>query len=289
MNPKIAVISDAGRATRFLPATKVGAKTLIPVGPKPILLWLLQEIMESGVKDVVIVANRYNLSYLSRFIEYDKDLINYLREKKKEYLLDEYFEVISNLNIEIVVQPRSIGYGNAAPVIASSLLIGSSDFIYMYGDDLVFSKKKGFLTQMLDVIERYPRASAALGVQAIDREEVYKYGIVKNKKQLEENVYLMDYVVEKPSVEEAPSNLVSFGRYIFKNEIVEILKERAVEYNKNKTKNGQEFQIQPAINELQKLGDALVIEGVDTKWVTTGDPKNMFLAWKAWNEFVEQN
>ncbi len=285
--PKIAVIADAGRGTRFLPTTKTVAKSLIPVGNKPILLWLLTEIRDSGIRDVLIVASKHNFQALSNFVEYDKDLLDYLKDKNKEHLLEEYLQVIKDLNIEILIQPKIAGYGTGAPLLTASPVISNQPFAYLFGDDLVFWGHKPLLKQLIDAVEKYSSKDyvnkqldiAGIGaVQSVKKEDVSKYGIVKIKDSLEDNIYTMDYVVEKPSIEEAPSTLTSFGRFIFTGDFIYLLREM-----KHKIlNNNAELYIQPVMTELAKNKDFLILEGIDTKWCTTGDPKNLYFAWQEW-------
>ena len=280
LNPKIAIIADAGRGTRFLPTTKTVAKSLIPVGNKPILLWILEEIRNAGIKNVIIVANKYNFSALSNFVEYDKDLLDYLKDKNKEYLLEEYLQIIQELNIEIVVQPKVMGYGTGAPLLIVSSIIGNQDFAYLYGDDLVFYKNAGMLKQMLNALEQYKdmKVVGVNAVQAMPKQEISKYGVIKPVKKLDDTVSTFKYIVEKPDVKSAPSNLASYGRYIFPGKFFDVLKQMRDQI----LSENPELFIQPAMVELAKEGPFLAVAGNDTKWCTTGDPKNLYIAWQEW-------
>ncbi len=280
LDPKIAIIADAGRGTRFLPTTKTVAKSLIPVGNKPILLWVLEEIKNSGIKDVIIVANKYNFSALSNFVEYDKDLLDYLKDKNKEHLLTEYLQIIQELNIEIVIQPKVMGYGTGAPLLTVASIVGNQDFVYIYGDDLVFYKDAGILKQMLSAIERHKDIDVVgvNAVQTMPKQEISKYGVIKPEDRLEDNVYTFKYIVEKPDAENAPSSLASYGRYIFPGKFFDLLKDMRTQI----LSENPELFIQPAMVELAKQGAFLAVDGKDTKWCTTGDPKNLYVAWQEW-------
>lgn len=282
--PTVAIIADAGRATRFLPATKIGAKSLIPVGSKPTLLWILKEIKESGIKEVIIVANRYNAGFISKFIEFDKDLVEYLKDKQKTHLLDEYFDIIEALDIEIIIQPQKLGYGTAVPLLSARPLIGSRNFAYIFGDDLVFYKDKPALAQLIDAAKKVSKlghdVTGVSIVEEVPLDVVHKYGVIKPTQNFEDGIYSFDLIIEKPSKEEAPSNLVAFGRYIFVPELFEALLEYKDQVKKRE--DLPEFYIQPAMTKLAQESTQLAVVTKNTKWATTGDPVNMYKAWDLW-------
>lgn len=282
--PTVAIIADAGRATRFLPATKIGAKSLIPVGSKPTLLWILKEIKESGIKEVIIVANRYNAGFISKFIEFDKDLVEYLKDKQKTHLLDEYFDIIEALDIEVIIQPKKLGYGNAVPMLASQFLVGDRNFAYIFGDDLVFYKDKPALAQLIDAAKEVSKlghdVTGVSIVEEVPLDVVHKYGVIRPTQNFGDGIYSFDLIVEKPKKKEAPSNLVSFGRYIFTPSIFGAL----LEYKDQVQKRDDlpEFYMQPAMTKLAQESTQLAVVTKETKWATTGDPVNMYKAWALW-------
>ena len=286
--PEVAVIADAGLGTRFLPITKVVPKGLLPVGDAPGILWLLRELRQVGINNVILVVNKRSLSIYQEFFAKDKKLEETLKAAGKLYLLDEFLSLLQNIKIELIEQPENIMYGTGAPLKASkSLLKGVDSFIYMFADDIVLGEpvlplmiEAGNWLKLNDTRSIY----GIVAVYPVPKEEVVKYGIISPVEtkimNSNEKTFIFDYIVEKPPVDKAPSNLASYGRYWFATEILE-----ALNYSESTKNSLKEYYIQPAMSTLAASGImAAVANPTNSYWVTTGDPAKMAFAWCKWRE-----
>ena len=211
-----AIIPAAGLGTRFLPATKAQAKEMLPIVDKPTLQYIIEEAIESGIEEILIVTGRNKKSiedHFDRSVELELEL-----EKKGKSAMLEMVQDISNMvNIHYIRQKEPKGLGHA--IYCAKSFIGNEPFAVLLGDDIVDAKTP-CLKQMINAYDEYK--TSILGVQEVERENVDKYGIL-DVKHIEERVYKVKDMVEKPSVEEAPSNIAILGRYIITPEIFNIL------------------------------------------------------------------
>ena len=215
-----AIIPAAGLGTRFLPATKAQAKEMLPIVDKPTLQYIIEEAIASGIEEILIVTGRNKKSiedHFDRSVELELEL----EQKGKKEMLDMVKEISNMVNIHYIRQKEPKGLGHA--VHCAKSFIGNEPFGVMLGDDIVDAEVP-CLKQMIDVYDEYK--TTVLGVQEVDRENVDKYGIL-DVKHIEDRVYKVKDMVEKPSVEEAPSNIAILGRYIITPEIFNILEEQA--------------------------------------------------------------
>ncbi len=211
-----AVIPAAGLGTRFLPATKAVPKEMLPIVDTPTLQYIIEEAAKSGIEDILIITGRGKRSIEDHFDKSYELETELARAGKTEYL--ENLEYISSLaNIHYVRQKQALGLGHA--IHCAKSFVGSSPFAVLLGDDIVHSEKP-CLAQMMEVYEKYE--SSVLGVQEVAPEDVSKYGIVDGI-PVEENIYKVQGMVEKPSPEKAPSRVAVLGRYIITPEIFTIL------------------------------------------------------------------
>lgn len=256
---KKAVIAVAGSGTRLLPATKAMPKEMLPIVDQPIVQLVVEELVEAGIEDIIFVT-RWDKKPLEDHFDYSTALEDDLRKNGKE---DRYQQVhrISELANFVYVRQKPI-YGNGVPVLSVASLVDDEPFIYCFGDDLVKSKVS-FTKQMIDDYDKH--GCPMIGVQEVPKSEVSKYGIVAPVSDTD--LRLTD-IIEKPSVEEAPSQLADFGRMILNQEIINILKETA--FGK-----GDELWIIDAIRNYIKKGGVFYAKKVeDGQWMTTGDPLN---------------
>lgn len=211
-----AVIPAAGLGTRFLPATKAVPKEMLPIVDTPTLQYIIEEAARSGIEDILIITGRGKRAIEDHF-DKSYELENELaRAGKHDYI--ENLEYISSLaNIHYVRQKQALGLGHA--IHCAKSFVGSDPFAVLLGDDIVYSEKP-CLRQMMDVFEKY--GSTVLGVQEVAREDISKYGIV-DAVPVEDNVYRVRGMVEKPKPEDAPSNIAVLGRYIITPEIFTLL------------------------------------------------------------------
>ena len=258
---KKAIIAVAGFGTRFLPITKTIPKEMLPIGNKPIVQYIVEELAASGIEEIIFVTNWQKTSIEDHFdqsFELEHQLVSQGKTELVESVKD-----ISRLAKFIYVRQIE-GYGNALPLMTAKNLIGDEPFIYAFGDDLVKSSTP-FAKQLIDSYNQ--TGLSVIGVQEVNQTEVSKYGIVK----LVENSDLLETMVEKPAPEDAPSNLAVFGRYLFTPEVFNILDQVT------EGKNG-EYWIADAVELLaqQKLVSTKSVES--GKWLTTGDPANYLAA-----------
>ena len=214
MKIRKAVIPAAGWGTRFLPATKALPKEMLPLANKPLIQYIVEEAISSGMEQIIIVTSLGKSAIEDHF---DRDLaLEYILEQKGERgLLEEVRRIADLANICYIRQKEQLGLGHA--ILSAEELIGREPFAVFLPDD-IFDARVPLLKQMVKVFQRYQ--GSVLAVRRVAKEETRRYGIIKPK-QIEERVYQVLDVVEKP--EEAPSDLAILGRYILTPEIFEAL------------------------------------------------------------------
>lgn len=207
MTIKKAIIPAAGLGTRFLPATKAQPKEMLPIVDKPTIQYIVEEAVNSGIEDIIIVTGRNKRSIEDHF-DRSIELEMTLEQKGQEELLKIARDVSNIANIHYIRQKEPRGLGHA--ILVAKNFIGNEPFAVLLGDDIVVSKKP-CLQQMIEVFNEYK--TSILGVQQVPYDVVNKYGIVKCK-NIEDRVYKVQDMVEKPNPEDAPSNIAILGRYI---------------------------------------------------------------------------
>ncbi|MDW2876627.1 MULTISPECIES: UTP--glucose-1-phosphate uridylyltransferase GalU [Bacillaceae] len=213
---KKAVIPAAGLGTRFLPATKAQPKEMLPIVDKPTIQYIIEEAVESGIEDIIIVTGR-NKRAIEDHFDKSVELEMLLDRTGKEEML-EVVEKISNLvDIHYVRQKEPLGLGHA--VLCARKFIGNEPFAVLLGDDIVDSEVPA-LKQMIDQYNTVQ--SSILGCNEVPRSEVNKYGIVDYSDQSGQ-LYKVKSLVEKPAVEEAPSTQAIVGRYLLTPAIFDML------------------------------------------------------------------
>ena len=239
MDKKIrkAIIPAAGLGTRFLPATKAQPKEMLPIVDKPTLQYIIEEAIESGIEEILIITGRNKKSiedHFDRSVELELEL-----EHKGKVEMLEMVKSISNMvDIHFIRQKEPKGLGHA--IYCAKSFVGNEPFAVMLGDDIVYNEEKPCLRQLMDCYDEYK--TSVLGVQTVPDGDVDKYGIVDGLK-IEGNVTKVKGLVEKPSVDEAPSNMAILGRYIITPSIFEILE-------RTKPGKGGEIQLTDALLEL---------------------------------------
>ncbi len=218
MKVRKAIIPAAGLGTRFLPATKAQPKEMLPIVDKPALQYIIEEAVDSGIEEILIITGRNKKSIEDHF-DKSVELELELEKSGKLELLEEVRKISDMVNIHYIRQKEPKGLGHA--IYCARYFIGNEPFAVLLGDDIVYSQKP-CLRQMIDVYNEY--RTTILGVQEVSDEDVSKYGIV-DIKQIEERVYKVKGLVEKPSPKDAPSNMAILGRYIISPEIFGILED----------------------------------------------------------------
>lgn len=249
MKVRKAIIPAAGLGTRFLPATKAQPKEMLPIVDKPTLQYIIEEAVASGIEEVLVIIGRNKNSIQDHF-DKSVELELELESKGKIEQLEEVRHISNMVQIHYVRQIEPKGLGHA--VLCAKSFIGDEPFAVLLGDDIVYADKP-CLGQMIEAYDEYK--TSILGVQEVPETEVNKYGIVDGK-FIEDRIYKVKGLVEKPNVEEAPSNIAILGRYIINPAIFGILE---------KTKPGKngEIQLTDALKELahKEAMYAYVFEG----------------------------
>ena len=230
-----AIIPAAGLGTRFLPATKAQPKEMLPIVDKPAIQYIIEEAIASGIEEILIITGRNKRSIEDHF-DKSVELENQLKEQGKYDLLG-LIEEISQVDIHYIRQKEAKGLGHA--VLCAKQFVGNEPFAVMLGDDIVDAEVP-CLRQLIDVYDDCQ--GTVLGVQEVAKDKVSSYGIV-NPKKVKENIWQAVDLIEKPSVEEAPSQLAVLGRYILEPEIFALIK-------KTEPGRGNEIQLTDAICKL---------------------------------------
>ena len=259
---KKAVVAVAGSGTRLLPATKSMPKEMLPIIDKPIIQLVVEELVEAGIEDIILVT-KWDKKPLEDHFDRNWELENDLERTGKTKRLKEIIRLSEMANFIYVRQKGP--YGNGVPVLSAASIVENEPFVYVWGDDLVKSKVS-FTKQMIDDYNK--SGHLMIGVQEVPKNQVDRYGIV----DLEKGSMKLKGIIEKPSVKQAPSCLADFGRMILNQEIIDILKNTALG-------RGNELWIVDAIRDYIKAGGEFYAKKVeDGKWLTTGDPLNYLKA-----------
>jgi UTP--glucose-1-phosphate uridylyltransferase len=257
---KKAVIPAAGFGTRFLPQTKAMPKEMLPIVNKPVIQYVVEEVVNSGIEDIVIVTGSNKRAIEDHFDSPSEDLTKNLLQGKKEHLLEEVRRISEMANFIYVRQKGP--YGNGTPVLAAEPVIEDEPFAVIWGDEFIYADPPR-LKQMLDVYDKYPGIVIS-GVRIERKEDVKRYGIADIEK-VEGDVYRILDIVEKPDPDQAPSNLATHGAYILPPEIFKALK------TINPSQGG-EIWLVDAINLLKKDGVPLyAVEIQNGKYYDTGN------------------
>ena len=216
-----AVIPAAGLGTRVLPATKAQPKEMLVIVDKPALQYLVEELVESGIEEILIVTGRNKESIQNHF-DYSYELERTLEEKGKHELLKVVNNISKLSNIYYVRQRNPLGLGHA--IGCAEAFVGDEPFVVLLGDDIIYTDEaKGEIPVTKQLINKYNELNGGtiLGVQEVPEKEVDKYGIIAPLNKIDDKTVEVDNFVEKPSLAEAPSKLAALGRYILEPEIFE--------------------------------------------------------------------
>ncbi len=255
MKVETGVIAAAGSGTRMLPITLGYPKELLPIINKPAIQLIIEEFINSGISRIVLITGE-NSDPLRR--KYQPSVIP---PRGKYKALDDFYELMSSINLIIETQEGPYGNGTPLMVARKHIPVGEG-FIYAYGDDIIKSK----VPFAKDLIETHNRTGAlVVGTQEVPWEDVVRYGIVEFKDSVSGE---MKDVVEKPLREEAKSNLAMFGRFLLSHDIIEILAETPLG-------KGGELWLTDSVREYIRRGGRVVAQPVtDGEWLTIGDPIN---------------
>lgn len=236
---KKAVIPAAGLGTRFLPATKAQPKEMLPIVDKPTLQYIIEECVESGIEEIIIITGR-NKKIIEDHFDKSVELELELARTGKDDLLTMVHNISNMANIYYIRQKEPKGLGHA--IYCARAFIGNEPFAVLLGDDVVYSDDKPCIKQLIDCFDKYNKT--ILGVQKVPANEVFKYGIISGKK-IDKEVYMVNDMVEKPDINRSPSNMAILGRYIITPEIFNILQN-------TKPGKGGEIQLTDALSILRE-------------------------------------
>lgn len=236
MKVKKAIIPAAGLGTRFLPATKAQPKEMLPIVDKPTIQYIIEEAVASGIEEILIITGR-NKKCIEDHFDKSIELELELERAGKSELLELVRGISDMVDIHYIRQKEPRGLGHA--IYCAKTFVGDEPFAVLLGDDVVDSETP-CLKQLIDCYSEYK--TTILGVQTVAKENVSKYGIVDGI-HIEDRVYKVKNLVEKPSIEEAPSNVAILGRYIITPEIFNIL-------GNTKPGKGGEIQLTDALKTL---------------------------------------
>ncbi|MDO4889561.1 MAG: sugar phosphate nucleotidyltransferase [Candidatus Saccharibacteria bacterium] len=272
--PKKAIITDAGFASRYLPITKVIPKAMLPMGAKPIMQLCVEECIAASIEEIIIVATPAGRPIYDDYFHKEVPQIKALLEKQgKADRYEPVREVLEDFpKITVIEQDPNLPYGNGSPIASAREFINDDEaFVVLYSDDVVFGTSD--VKTLIESYENHEDAEAIIIAQEMPREVLNKYGIIRLKN--EEDMTL-ENIVEKPAIEDAPSNLTSYGRYLLTPEVFQYL-------NPDNTGLDGELWTVDAITDLTKDGPVYV-EKTKGTWMTTGDPKNYAAACAYYNK-----
>lgn len=233
-----AVIPAAGLGTRFLPATKSMPKEMLPIIDKPIIQFVVEEAIASGIDDIIIITGRGKRA-IEDYFDTSPELENHLVKNEKYELLREIKDIASLADIHYIRQKEPNGLGDA--VLKAEKHIGAEPFAVLLGDDIIKAKVP-CIKQLMTLFDEYNQ-HAVIAVEEVSAEKISDYGILKGR-EIADSVYRVEDIIEKPSLDEAPSNIGAVGRYILTPKIFECIR-------KTGQGKGNEIQLTDAIRLLK--------------------------------------
>jgi UTP--glucose-1-phosphate uridylyltransferase len=248
MSQKItkAIIAAAGFGTRFLPQTKAMPKEMLPIIDKPVIQYVVEDLVEAGIKDIIIVTGYAKRNIEDHFDNPNQDLVNNLLEggPSKKKFIDELKAIANLANFAYVRQKGP--YGTATPIANASHLIGNEPFIYTFADDLIVAKKNHF-RQMIEIYEKYD-CSVLPCIKVSEEEDFKKYGIISGQK-IREGLIKIDKIIEKPGKKDAPSDLASVIGYLLKPEVFNYLDSSRKLIKPNQEYFATDYLLEPMIRD----------------------------------------
>lgn len=265
--PTKAIITDAGFASRYLPITKTIPKAMLPLGNRPIMQLVVEECAEAGIEEIIIVATPEGKPI---YEDYFNNSVNRIRKQLASQGKEDRYAPVQKVldfpKIVVIEQDPAFPYGNGSPIASAQKYLRDDEaFIVVYSDDVVFGSSD--VKTLIESYAKHPDAKAIIISQEMPREVLDRYGIIR---LADKEKMTLDNIVEKPAIEDAPSNLTSYGRYLLTPEVFEHL-------NPKNTGLDNELWTVDAITKMAESGEVYV-EKTKGQWMTTGDPKNYFMA-----------
>ena len=237
MEIKKAIVPAAGYGTRFLPFTKAMPKEMLPLIDKPVIQFIVEELVASKISEIILVTG-WSKRAIEDHFDYNFELEYRLKEAGKMDLYQEIKEVADLATFIYVRQKEALGNGHA--VLCAKKLIKNEPFVVSWGDDLIIGRKKPYFAQLIEIYKKY--GGCVLSVMPTDEAGMKRYGIIKAR-TIKNKLHRVFEVIEKPGPEKAPSNLAHVGGFVLSPKIFDILE-------KTKPGKGGEIWLQDAINTL---------------------------------------
>ncbi len=253
------IIPAAGFGTRFLPQTKAMPKEMLPIVDKPVIQYVVEEAVASGIEDVIIVTGYSKRAIEDHFDIPNAELVNNLIHGNKLQLLEEIKKISELANFVYIRQKGP--YGNATPIRSAQHLTNDEPFLVLWGDDFVYAKPSR-ATQLIDAYYKY-RTTILCGIRTTNKEDADRYAFVKGE-EIEKGVWRVNQLIEKPGVKNQPSDLAIVSGYVLTPDIFPIL-------NTQKPGKGGEHYLPEAIDTLAKHHPVYAIEIKNGKYYDTGN------------------
>ncbi|EKD58532.1 MAG: hypothetical protein ACD_56C00107G0004 [uncultured bacterium] len=264
MKIRKAILPVAGFGTRFLPATKAQPKEMLPIVDKPVIQYLVEEAVASGIEEIIFVTGRGKRAIEDHF-DISYELEDTLVEKNKQELLETVQKISGLAKFSYVRQPKPLGDGHA--LLQAAHLINNEPVLVIFGDCLYDSKVPAS-KQLMDAYEKYQRP--IIGITEVAREEVSKFGVIDGIKLDEKNWEIKNFI-EKPKVEDAPTNFVAPGKYIITPEVFKVLS--TMDHGKS-----GEIRLADAFDLMLENKQEIYGHVIDGEWLDTGDKFNFMKA-----------
>lgn len=239
---KKAVIPAAGLGTRFLPATKSMPKEMLPIIDKPIIQFVVEEAVSSGIEDILIITGKGKQA-IEDYFDASPGLENFLIQNRQYELLKDIQDISALADIHYIRQKEAKGLGDA--ILKAQRHIGGEPFAVLLGDDIIKSTVP-CIKQLSTIFQKYDKTIIA--VEEVPQQIVSRYGIIQGRK-IEDSVYLIEDIIEKPSIVDSPSNMAAVGRYVLTPEIFDCIKTTS-------PGKGNELQLTDSIKTLIRNDDA---------------------------------
>ena len=255
---KYAVIPCAGRGTRFLPITKGIAKEMCPIVDKPSLDYIVDECIDSGIENIILIVSKDKIDTIKRYYSIDEEFEDELKRANK---LEEYeliHHIGSKCKIYLVLQEKLNGLG--AAVYLSKDIIKDNNFVVCCGDDIcLYPKDNPPIKQLVDAFIKQTDAMCIVGGNKVKHTEIVKYASMEVESEVDARTYKLKGIIEKPNLEEAPSDLASLGKWVFSSKIYEYLE-------KTKPGKGEEIQLTDAIALMLKKDPVYYYDFIGTRY-----------------------
>jgi len=262
---KKAIFPVAGFGTRFLPATKAQPKEMLMIVDKPVIQYLVEQVVAAGIEEIIFVTGRGKRAIEDHF-DYSYELEKTLVQKNKTELLDKVREIENLAKFSYVRQPIPLGDGHA--VKCASHLVGDDEAVLVIFGDTLYDAKVSPVKQVIDLYEKYQQT--IIGLSEVKQNEVSQFGVIGGR-EVEPGVYKIEEFIEKPQANEAPSNLVQVGINVITPDVFKVLENMKV------GKSG-EIRLADAYAEMLEQGTPLYGKKIEGEWLDTGNKLNFFKA-----------